>query len=252
MTRSIDTKQIHGMAAQHRLRGLANGRSRDAFAYVPGVLVAICFALGSGKAWSDTLYNNGPANGTIAGWTISSPYVVGDTFTLTSNDTITGFEFAIWYFAGDDPSTVSWAITSAADGGTVYGIGTASVSNTFLFTNADGYDVGEETVSGLDVPETAGTYWLNLGDAAATNGDPLYWDENDGVGCTSPGCPSTAWSNTTGTIGSESFAIVGNATPIPEPGSMALLGSGLLVLGGVLRGRFRRRLAGKEWGRAVQ
>jgi len=32
----------------------------------------------------------------------------------------------------------------------------------------------------------AGTYWINLQNATVGNGDAVYWDENDGMGCTSP------------------------------------------------------------------
>ena len=35
----------------------------------------------------------------------------------------------------------------------------------------------------------------------------MYWDENSGVGCQSPGCPSQAQENTLGTIPSEAFSL---------------------------------------------
>jgi hypothetical protein len=67
--------------------------------------------------------------------------------------------------------------------------------------------------------------------------EPVYWDENSGVGCHSAGCPSTAYENTLGTIPSEAFTIGGGSGggTTPEPSSILLFGSGLVGLAGVLR-----------------
>ena len=48
--------------------------------------------------------------------------------------------------------------------------------------------------------------------AILPSGDPVYWDENSGVGCQSPGCPSQAQANTVGTIPSEAFTLLGAST----------------------------------------
>ena len=66
-------------------------------------------------------------------------------------------------------------------------------------------------VTGLNVSLGAGTYYLNLQNAVTSQGNPLYWDENDGAGCNSPGCPSLADQNSVGSIGSETFDINGGA-----------------------------------------
>jgi hypothetical protein len=63
------------------------------------------------------------------------------------------------------------------------------------------------------------------------NGDPVYWDENDG--------PSSA-TETYGdaSIPSESFTILGSANgggTTPEPDSVLLFASGVLAVGSVLR-----------------
>ena len=50
----------------------------------------------------------------------------------------------------------------------------------------------------------AGTYWVNLQNAVVNTGDPVYWDENSG--------PSLASESSVGTIPSESFTILGEAT----------------------------------------
>ena len=70
------------------------------------------------------------------------------------------------------------------------------------------------------------------------SGDPVYWDNNGGVGCHSVGCPSLTWYNE-GTIPSEAFTVDGTATSstgsTPEPGSILLFASGLLGVAGLLR-----------------
>ena len=124
--------------------------------------------------------------------------------------------------------------------GTILGSGTASGSNLtdkFLSHNGFGFDIDLITVSNLNVAENSGTqYWLTLANAMVTNGDPVHWDENSGVGCMSKGCPSTAYENFVGTVPSEAFTISGGSSgTTPEPASFLLLASGILGLAGVLR-----------------
>jgi len=55
---------------------------------------------------------------------------------------------------------------------------------------------------------------VTLSNACTTSGcsvtNPIYWDENSGTGCTSRGCPSTAYENTIGSIPSETFSLGSN------------------------------------------
>ena len=83
----------------------------------------------------------------------------------------------------------------------MYGSGVASghnLTDQFISVNQYGYDIDKITVTGLNVPLSSGaTYWLNLQNATVPSGDPVFWDENDGVGCTGDdghggGCPSEA------------------------------------------------------------
>ena len=53
---------------------------------------------------------------------------------------------------------------------------------------------------------------MNLQNAVVNSGDPIYWDEDSGIGCNSQGCPSEAEQTSTGTIPSEAFTILGGAT----------------------------------------
>ena len=214
------------------------------------LLTILCLALAAVPAWAQQWsYDNGPINGTTDAWTINFGYVVSDTFTAGGSN-VTGFQFAVWEFGGDSMTSVDWSITSAENGGTVYGSGTAvkvmnspagggGLVDTFVSSNQYGYDLDKITVTGLNVPVSAGLapgspYWLNLQNAVVPSGDPVFWDENSGKGCGGSGCPSMASESSVGTIPSESFTISGGGTT-PEPGSILLFGSGILGLVGVLR-----------------
>jgi PEP-CTERM motif len=205
-------------------------------------LTILCLALAVVPAGAGVLYENGPINGETDAWPFNSPYVVSDSFTLSSNSTVGGFDAGLWEFPGDVLSSVDWSITSSYNGGTLFGSGTVSGKNltdTFLSTNTYGYDINEITATGLNVNLTSGTtYWLNLTNAITPKGNPTYWDENSGVGCQSNGCPSQAVEALIGTIPSESFTINGTqGGTTPEPGSFLLFGSGILGVVGLLRRR---------------
>jgi hypothetical protein len=208
------------------------------------VTLTILCLLPAIPATAQVLYDNGPINGTTDAWTINFGYVIGDSFTLLNNSTVGGFNFGVWETAGDVLTSVYWSITSFPAGGTLYGSGTASGKNLtdqFISLNQYGYDIDMITVTGLDLPLSAGpTYWLNLQNAVSTGGNPVYWDENSGTGCKGDngmggGCPSQAGDGI-GSDPSESFDINGTSGGgTPEPGSFILLLSGILGVIGVLR-----------------
>jgi hypothetical protein len=191
------------------------------------------------------LYDNGPINGTTDAWTINYGFVIGDSFTLLNNSTVGGFNFGVWEYGGDVLTSVDWSITADPVGGTVYGSGTASGKNLtdqFLSVNQYGYDIDQITVTGLGVALLSGkTYWLNLQNAVVPSGDPVYWDENSGIGCKGDdgkggGCPSEASSGGVGSDPAEAFDINGTGGGgTPEPGSFLLLATGVLAVTGVLR-----------------
>jgi hypothetical protein len=196
---------------------------------------------------ADNVYCNGTGiNGGVDAWTINFGYVVSDSFTVGAG-TITGADFGVWLYANDVMQTVDWSVTSAANGGTVFGSGTGTSvtlgpadecgggSCLDTTSNPYGYWLASQEFSfgPSGITLGGGTYWLNLQNAVVPTGDPVYWDENSG--------PSLAAESAIGSIPSEAFAIDGG-TGTPEPGTLAFLGgSGLLLLGGALRRKLLNR-----------
>jgi uncharacterized repeat protein (TIGR03803 family) len=165
-----------------------------------------------GSPLDEVLYSNGPLNGTVDAWTINNGYVVSNSFTLSSAYTVTGFDFYVWAYPGDTARTVDWSITSDPLGGTTFGSGTAQLTGTFISTNEYGYDIDLETATGPIVPMGAGTYFLNLQNATTAQGNPLYWDENNG-----PSQAYAVYESGAGTIPSEAFDVVGTNDQGPPP-----------------------------------
>ena len=195
---------------------------------------------------AQVLYEDGPINGQTDAWTINDGFVVSNTFTIsTGASTVNGMSFGAWLFPGDVLESVQVIVTSREFGGTTYFDQVVPFSASNCFTNQYGFNVCEETGSFVNGPTLAdGTYWVNLANAVVNDGDPVYWDENSGIGCHSQGCPSEVSQNSEGTIPAESFSILGTSTSttgtVPEPASLALVGGGFLAMAGTLRRRFYR------------
>ncbi|HWZ30511.1 MAG TPA: hypothetical protein VNX18_04230 [Bryobacteraceae bacterium] len=212
-------------------------------------LLTIGIVLGATSASAASLlYDNGSFNGNIAGWTISAGFQVADSFTLAGSSTLTGVDFAAWVSSGDAAQTLDWAIVGDPTdqvSTTFYSGSGALLGNTFLLTNSSGFDVYDERFDLGSLSLSTGTYWLVLMNGATAQSDVMFWDENDG--------PSQAWGSTLGFLTvanndctssasgncSETFQVLGTSG-IPEPSTVALSVSGLLLIAEVLRRKRRR------------
>ncbi len=205
------------------------------------LLTIVCLALAVAPAMADTVYSNGPYNGTVDGWTFNFGFTVSDSFTAASGSSITGLNIVYWDLSSSDLlTTVDMQIGSTSFGGTPQTL--SGVNNTLLGTNQYGYFLYQADYSFSGIP-WSGSGYVTLGNACSTSGcsisNPIYWDENSG--------PSTAYENTLGSIPSEAFTLTGSATTTttttgttPEPSSIMLFGSGILGLAGVLRRKLTR------------
>jgi hypothetical protein len=202
-------------------------------------LLALCLAMAAIPAMAGNLYDNGPVNGEVDAWTINFGFSVSDSFHLTSQSTIQEMEFWVELIPGDVVTDVEVQIGAGPFGNELFDE-LVNVTQSNCFTNQFGYPICMESGNFSGPALGAGNYWVTLSNASVPSGDPVYWDENSGVGCQSPGCPSQAQENTVGTIPSESFTLGGSSGSTstgttPEPGSIVLFGSGVLGLAGVLR-----------------
>jgi len=196
-------------------------------------LTLVLLALVAMPAMAQIVYDNGPIDGNTDAWTINFGFIVSDTFDVANNGTtITGGSFGMWLFPGDTLTSAELSITSGENGGTTFFDDTVTFTQGACTGNQYGFNVCQENTTFNGPTLNAGTYWLNLQNASVPSGDPVYWDENSG--------PSTASENSVGSIPSEAFSVLGNQTTtttntVPEPGSILLLGSGVLGVAGMLR-----------------
>ncbi len=207
------------------------------------LVILSCLMLAVAPAMAGTLYSNGPLFGDYDAWTINYGYSVSDSFLVANNSSIQDLHFVYWIFPdGDKLTTVDMQIGSTSFGGNIQTL--TGATNTFEGTNSYGYSLYQADFTFSSIP-WSGDGFLTLSNACTTSGcsvtNPVYWDENMGEGCTSPGCPSIAYENSVGQIPSETFTLTGSSSEgtTPEPNGFLLFGSGTLGLAGVLRRKLR-------------
>jgi hypothetical protein len=212
------------------------------------MLTLLCLTLMAIPATAQQIvYDNGPVNGEVDAWTINFGFEVSDTFHMRIG-TLNSIAFYAWLIPGDTISNVEVQIGPTAFSNN-YGDEFVNLTQSNCFANNFGYNVCVESGNlGMPLNLGAGNYWMTLGNAVVPSGDPVYWDENSGVGCQSQGCPSMGEQSTLGTIPSEAFTISGTqeSTTLtststtgstPEPASILLFASGILGLANMVRRR---------------
>ena len=198
-------------------------------------------------------YCNGEINGTVDAWTINFGFTVSDSFILGAAGTVTGAAFGFWDASramsgsGRLGHPVGRTRYDCWRHGVVLRDGCRDARRISASINS-GMMLRVDAFS-LSPALGAGTYYLELQNAVVPSGDPVYWDENDGA--------STAWENSIGYLTtantssctspgstgycSEAFAVyTSTQATVPEPGTLVLGGSGLLLLAGALRRKLNR------------
>jgi hypothetical protein len=208
-----------------------------AFGTFSGAMLGLALFSWSPQASAGVLYDNGPLNGTNDAFTLDFGFALADSFTLSQSSTVTGVNFGVWSLPGDTMTSIDWGITSTAN--IFPDQGTALVTNGSTSLNGFGYNIGVDSFSIPSTTLAAGTYWLVLQNAVVSNGDPIYWDQNDG--------PSTAYHNNLGYLSdggcgglgqsgqgtcSESFQILGSVSATPLPSTWTMLIAGFVGLFG--------------------
>ena len=214
-------------------------------------LTVLCLALAA-PAFASIFISSGPIDGNNNAFFITGPnnanflgsfQDISDGFTSAASGTPFSLEFGIWVASGNTPTTVSYEIGTDAFG-TELGSGTVALNNNgnshFLFTNTFGYDIYAVTIPVASSPMTAGnTYWLSLSNANDSgNSGSMAWDiPNGGLGTSGITCNFRQSGTNFGDcgVGGESFTLIGDSAGSPEPGSLLLLGTGLVGIVGVIR-----------------
>jgi hypothetical protein len=207
------------------------------------LLTIACLVLAVSPAMADTLYSNGPYNGTVDAWTINFGFSVTNSFTCSAQSCgVTDFSIVTWNIPGDSLLNLEMQLGNSSFGSQYSDQVLAPSGSVDLGSNLMGYELWEYEFIFPAVHIGNGINWITLSNANTTEIQPIYWDENSGINCPSLGCPSMAFENTIGSIASESFTITGytNGGTTPEPSSILLFGSGILGLAVILR----RRLMG--------
>jgi hypothetical protein len=133
------------------------------------MLVLAALALFAGqvqRAQAGIVYTNGPIDGTIDAWAVSSGFAVTNSFDVTSSTNLLTAQVGLWVNPGDQPTSLDWSV-GTSDFGTDVRAGSATLQTQYLFTNGFGADVYLATFALSGSLSAGTTYWLTLSDGVS-------------------------------------------------------------------------------------
>lgn len=179
----------------------------------------------SATAEAAILFQN-PFAGQQIGYTSSSGFRVYDSFTLSSNSTLTGFQFSTWSTA-QVPTTFDVTIYTDNTFTTTLFNQSYNIASATVTTDPVGGVAQLIAVSLPSLSLAAGTYWIS---PFRTSGNPLTLNASNPI-LDGSAIRKAITLGTITNLGQDlAMVITGTTATVPAPGSLTLLGVGLLGL----------------------